>query len=378
MNYSNAVIYLILIFGFVRIGNEYMNLFYAIYTAQERFVFQALNNSLFSLTLLISTVVIIFLGKSSYSFAWTRMIIVILFLCFLAYYTSRDVKLKFSKKSFKDFIPQAYHFGLSSIYANLTQRTNIIILSYIHGTLFSGFFSNAYMIFTTLFFIPGNLNRVLIAHLYKYDYNKQPGKFQFAFDVYSKVFDIISIGISLPLFLFSSEIISLIYGKSYLPAAGILKITIFAIPMLFNVSGLLLTAIDRQDVGTKCQKYSLIVNIISNCILIYFFKGEGAAWATVLTYFILNLLYSIALAKYTKVNYIQSIKIKIEIIIIAVLLGALTFYLPMKISFIFAAGIVGILYCIFVYILVINKKDLDIAREIFGRIVPEKKYILFG
>lgn len=378
MNYSAHVIYLVLIFGFVRIGNEYMNLFYAIYSAQERFIVQSVNNTLFSLALLVSTFIVILLKKGIYAFAFTRLFIVMFFILILAFYTIREIKPRIDWKSMKSFLPQAYHFGLSTIYGNLYQRLNIIILSYMHGTIYSGFFSNAYMIFSTLFFIPGNMSRVLIAHLYNYDHEKYPGKFQFSYDVYTKFLDIISIGISLPMFLFSSEIIELIYGRNYLPAAGILKITVLAIPMLFNISGMLLTSIDKQDIRTRCQKYALIINIISNLVLIKFFGGEGAAYATVITYFFLNQSYNLSMLKYLKIKFISSIKNKCFILSIAIVLGSFEHFSPLPFNFIISSCILGLLYSILIYILIITKKDLDIAREVFGKIVPNKKYIFFG
>jgi len=378
MNYSAHVIYLVLIFGFVRIGNEYMNLFYAIYSAQERFIVQSVNNTLFSLALLVSTIIVILLKKNVYAFAFTRLAIVVFFILILAFYTIREVKLKPNWKSMKSFLPQAYHFGLSAIYGNLYQRLNIVILSYMHGTISSGFFSNAYMIFSTLFFIPGNMSRVLISHLYQYDHEKNPGKFQFAFDVYTKFLDILSIGISLPIFIFSSEIITLIYGKNYLPASGILKITALAIPMLFNISGMILTSVDKQDIRTKCQKYALIINIISNLVLIKFFGGEGAAYATVITYFFLNQFYNLSLLKHIKIKFHSSIKNKCYILSIAIILGLIEHLYPLPFNFIISCMILGFAYCILVYITIIAKKDLDIAREVFGKIIPVKKYIFFG
>lgn len=378
MNYSVSVIQLILVFGFVRIGNEYMNLFYAIYSAQERFIVQAVNNSMFSLALLITTIIIILVRGTIFDFAYSRFAIVTLFIILLAFYTMREVKLKLSIEAMKEFIPQAYHFGMSTIYENLLQRANIIILSYMHGTIYSGFFANSYMIFTTLFFIPYNLNRVLVAHLYKFSYSEEPEKFQFAFDIYSKVFDIISVGITLIIFLFSDEIIVLIYGKNYLPAAGILKITVLAIPMLFNVSGLLLTAIDRQDARVKCQGYALLVNIISNLVLIKYYRGIGAAWATVITYFTLTQLYNITLVRLTSVNYLRSLAERFKVILIALLLVLFKYKLPVNIHFIPYMAILGLVYLILIYVSIINKKDMEIAREIFGKIIPQKKYIFFG
>jgi O-antigen/teichoic acid export membrane protein len=354
-----------------------MNLFYAIYSAQERFVIQAINNSLFSLSILLSTVVVIIVKESYFAFAFTRFAIVAVFIFILARLTLKNITLKFSIRSLKVFLPQAYYFGLGSIYSNLLQRVNIIILSYMHGTLLSGFFSNAYMIFVTLFFIPTNLNKVLISHLYNFTYNEAPHKFQFAFDVYSKFFDIIAVGLAMPIFIFSSEIIVAIYGKNYLPAANILKITALAIPFLFNVSGIMLSAIDKQYVRTKCQKYSVMVNIVSCAILIFYFKGEGAAIATLATYLFLNFSYNMALKKFTTIRYYTSLLNKIKIFAIGLLLCSLVIQLHPQCHFLITTLALLISYCFFVYIFTITIKDLEVMRDIFGKIVPRKKYIFF-
>lgn len=363
--YNGEIVKLILIFGCVRIGNEYMKLFYAIYSAKERFIVQAVNNSLFSLLFLIATNGVIFFKGSSYDFAYSRLIIVIIFIITLAFYTLRKVKLKLKRSAIRIFIPQAFYFGLSSIYSNLYLRINIIILTFIHGSKEGGFFSNAFIIFSTMFFIPTNLSRVLVTHLYNYDYEQHKDKFQFAYDFYSKLLNIISVFIAMIFFIYSDFIITLMNGKDYLPASDILKITSLAIPLLFNVSGVMLTAIDKQKITANCQLIALIINVISNFILIVFYKGEGAAIATCITYLALNQLYMYYLKKNTAIKVYKTYKTILLLSIIAVLCFFLNGLIVKHLGIILSGLSISTMYAFYVYIFFVNKDDIRIVKETF-------------
>lgn len=367
MNYNAEVVALVLVFGVVRIGNEYMRLFYAIYSAKERFIVQAINNTIFSILFLFATYAVIMYKGKSIAFAYSRLAIVLFFIVLLAFYTLSKVRFSINKKAIKSFIPQACYFGLSTIYANMYQRINIIILSKMHGTLFSGLFQNSYIIFSSVFFIPGNISRVLVSFLYKHNYEDNKEKYQFAYDIYSKVLSIISIYIAMVLFVYSDYIIVKIYGESFREAGIILKVTALAIPSLFNVSGILLTAIDRQKERTRCQLYTLIVNIIANFALIPTLKGVGAAWATVVTFFVMNQSYNVYLQKFTSISMKKSFITFIILCTIAALSGfsgvLLQSYFNPAVSCVFSSLIYGLLVPVFL----IREKDITIIKGMFKK-----------
>ena len=128
-NYNETVINLTLLYGVVRVGNEFMNAFYAVQYAEEKFLRQSIINSSFSLIYAISTGLIIILNGNNFHFAISRMMIVIIYVTFLLIALLSRFKIKFDFLSFKEFSIQAFYFGLSKIFNNALNRINIVILS---------------------------------------------------------------------------------------------------------------------------------------------------------------------------------------------------------------------------------------------------------
>ncbi|MUV48642.1 flippase [Haloarcula sp. CBA1122] len=90
--------------------------------------------------------------------------------------------------------------------------------------------------------------------------------------------------------LFSGEVIQILFGESYLPAAPVL--TILSTGLLFRaLSGLdgdMVKAIDRPRIELFSGGLGLVSNIVLNYLLIPVFEISGAAIATVVGYIIYN------------------------------------------------------------------------------------------
>ncbi|MFW6365915.1 MAG: oligosaccharide flippase family protein, partial [Spirochaetota bacterium] len=180
--YDGDTIYLILVFGIIRIGNEYLQVFKALYEAREKFFTSSLILTSFSLSFLMGTVVVIFVNGSYFHVAYIRLGIVIAFIALYALLTFRSFQPRFDPKTLRRFIEGAVPFGLSTIFNNTYQRLNGIILSLIHGTVYTGIFQNGFIFLSTLQFIPSEFRRVLLPFLYKNAIDKKAHMFQFAFE----------------------------------------------------------------------------------------------------------------------------------------------------------------------------------------------------
>ena len=110
-------------------------------------------------------------------------------------------------------------------------------------------------------------------------------------DRLQKLYDLmvfISVGIALPVTLFSEQIITLAYGENFIDAASVLTIYIWAgVPVFLG------TANSQYLINENFTKISLartvigmILNIALNFILIPLYGLKGSAWATLISYFI--------------------------------------------------------------------------------------------
>ncbi len=365
-NYNETVINLTLLYGVVRVGNEFMNAFYAVQYAEEKFLRQSIINSSFSLIYAITTGLIIILNGNNFHFAISRMMIVIIYVTFLLIALLSRFNIKFDFLSFKYFSVQAFYFGLSKIFNNALNRINIVILSLITGSLYTGIFNNGYLFFHSIFFIPSNFSTVLLAYLYKISFKENPKKFQFAFDIYTKMLSIISFYIMIIFILYAEPIIKFIYGTRYLPSVPIVQIVALAIPALFNVSGIIITALDKQKFSAYIQGMACLINIAANIIFIKYFKAEGAAIATVLTYYVLNLMYNIFLVRYKYISMKSTTFVILKQCFIFLVVYELYFTFLIRYHIIYNIILITVIYVVLVFIFQIKKNDIRIMREIVG------------
>jgi len=363
MNYNTNTIYLVLIFGLVRIGNEYMTAFYALYEAKEKFTISSFFNFTFSTSILCTTFIVICFNGNYFHFAFMRLAIVIIILVILVFHTHRFFEIKFSRETTWSFLKNAVPFGLYSIFWYSLQRVNIIILSLIHGTKPVGYFNNAFIFLVTLTFIPMNLNKVLIPFLYKTSHTNNKGRYQFTFDIFSKYLGILSFYICIMTFMFAGKIIVVLFGDKYLPSIPILKIVSFAIPFLFNIAATIITAIDRQRINTKILGVGMLINIVLNLVLIIPYQAAGAAFAAVATFVIIFLITHYYIWKTNIVSIRKSFFMYIHLIIASSIIMFIHFTWLVNIDWIIAAGIDSIAYIMLIAIFLIRKNDLRIIAE---------------
>ena len=257
------------------------------------------------------------------------------------------------------------YFGLITVFYNANKSINTVLISLLSGTLFAGYFNNAFIFFTSIFFIPGNISRVLMPHLMKESFNENPNKFQFTLDFYTRLYSVISFLIGLILFLYAEDIILLVYSEKYLPSASVLKVLAFAIPPLFSINTLMLTFLDLQKRRSLFEGIAFFVNVITTIILVYFFKTEGAAIAVIVTYIVLNTLSGFYLAKQKYVHFKKVYMIYFKTIVITGITTVIYYLLLQDLIFYISLLLLIVIYGIFIVLFMANKNDIRIIKEIF-------------
>jgi O-antigen/teichoic acid export membrane protein len=106
-----------------------------------------------------------------------------------------------------------------------------------------------------------------------------------------KLYDLmtwLAIGIALPIMLLSNNIIKLLFGIQYQQAADVLRIYVWATVFVFLgvATGKYLVVENYTKISFLKSITGAIVNVILNIILIPKFKINGAAIATVISYFV--------------------------------------------------------------------------------------------
>ena len=366
-NYNNNVIYLLIIFGFVRFGNEFMNGYYAYYDSKEKFLTSTIFTSSYSSLFLITTIIIILLKGNYFHFALSRLVIIGILFITIVFYTKRFFSFNYSKSKLKDLVKNTIPFSIQTMSFNFFNRFNIILIANFDSSVSTGIFQNGFIFFLTLSFIPDSFMRILLPYLYKRSFNADKQKFQFTFDLFSKFFAIMSFYITTVFLLYAEKIITLIFTDKYSESVLIINILALGIPFLFNVSRIIMLALNHHFANMKIFIIAVIANIILNLTLIKKFSTTGAAVAVVITYFIIFIAGHIFL----KVKgYIKVTRALIEFFV----LGAISaicyltgIHYMTNIHWILSLSIISVLFIVSVIIIFIRKNDIRIFKEALGR-----------
>lgn len=364
--YTDEVIYLTLIFGFVRFGGEYLVLYYTYYEAKNQFLASALYRLIFAILFLVSVFVAILDKGGNVEIAWFRFVIVLFFILLLTGIVLKRRKKKVNCSFMKSFIRKALPFASSFISGNIIYQGNLVILPLLHGTLSAGIFQNAYMFITALMFIPASFGRVFIPYLYKQDRENDILKFQFAYNILTKSFVFISFFITVILFLYSDFFIINIFGGKYSDSITVLRIISLSLPFAFNASIIILTASDMQKIYSIRLKHVAVISIILNIILGYLLKINGIAIATVLTFLLMFFMANSLVKKHIKLSVSQSIIIYAKAVIIFLLCWFVRDIIKIEYE-ILSMLVISVVFCLLSLLLIFNRNDMRIAREIMGK-----------
>jgi stage V sporulation protein B len=170
---------------------------------------------------------------------------------------------------------------------------------------------------------------------------------------------------------FAEDIVSRIYGQGFQQSALPLQILLLG-TVIFGVActsiGGSLAGINRPDLSLKAAGISAGANVILNIVLIPKFGIAGAAIATCTSLILMTLIFGLMT--------IRTLSIKIDIrwlavVIIAALLGSVTFILGIQFFNQYLLGfVILIIYTVLVFGIILKKEDINL---LISTICPSRK-----
>jgi len=365
-DFNRNTIILILILSLVRITNDFLNTINQLFEAKSKFFISSLYNALFAFLFLCGTYTVILFKGNYFDISYTRLIIIITITFAAFFHTLKFYKFKFDFKKLQKFITETIPFSYSVIFSSITANLSPLILPIMHGTIYSGIYNNAYIFFLSLLFIPGNLSRVLMPHLYQHKYNDDEYLFRYAYDTYSKIFSIMSFYLAIIFFMYCGPIITLIFGDKYTDSIKLLKLFAFAIPFSFNISGYIISSLNKQIVNSRIDITVALTSIIFSIILIKYLKAEGAVISVVLTYAIYYILSNCYLVINRYVNYSKTAFTRLILLVISLICYAVKVYISGYHQHVLSMLLITSIYFILVGIILINENDFKLLKSIFN------------
>lgn len=247
-------------------------------------------NSFFVFGAVLKTIAII-THQNLYVFATLMVLDIVLADIFLfCYYRSRYAKTQLNgitKAYTRELLFKALPFALSSVAIIVYMKVDQILLKKLASTKEVGYFTAATKVAEVFYFIPlvvtGSLFGMLVSakktSLKKYLLAQRK---IFFFLV------VLSILISVIVFIFSSIIIQLLFGTEFLASMDVLQLYIWSVIFIFAgvAFNQLLVIEEMQHIILYKTLIGVGLNILLNIILIPDYGAVGAAVATVITQFI--------------------------------------------------------------------------------------------
>lgn len=281
--FNRTIVLLVVILGSVRFMNEFILFLQSFFIGLQKYRIIYFSNTAMGVLFLAGTLISISTQGTVFYIAFARLtaVSVLVALILRGLLKQHSPKLKLSLIT-PTYIRESLSFGIDRFIRNSNERVSILLISFVCGSLYAGYYQNAYLFISTLLFIPSNIEKTIVPILYNAYREKSFNTFQSIFDIVSKYLNIFAYFLALFLFLFSDDLISVLFSGKYENSVLILKVISFSIPSLFCIASFILTAANMQKLRTRIQSVLFVANIIITVFLSYNYSIIGAALSFVI------------------------------------------------------------------------------------------------
>ena len=234
-------------------------------------------------------------GKSIYWFAVSNAVDYLLIsgALIIIYRKIGTQKLKFSLSTARRMLGKSKHYILSNMMIVVFAQTDRIMLKLMVGDAETGYYSAAvYCAGLASFVFSAIIDSVRPIALKHKEENEE----LFERDI-TRLYSIIiylALAYSLAMTVFASLVIKILYGADYIPAVSVLQIIVWycTASYLGGARDIWILAENKQKCLWRINALGAIINIVLNALLIPIWQAYGAALASVITQFSINVLFT--------------------------------------------------------------------------------------
>jgi O-antigen/teichoic acid export membrane protein len=255
-------------------------------------------------------IVLIFCSAPLIAFAIVVLLDSFILACGLIYFFIKKTTLKISTLKFKKstavgLLQDSWPVILSGIAVSIYMKIDQVIIKEMLNSEAVGQYAAAVRLSEAWYFIPV----VISSSLFPAIINSKKQSEELYYARLQRLYDLMvwmALAIALPMTFLSDWVVILLYGEQYNQAGTVLMIHIWAGLFVFLgvASGKWLLTENLQIFTTINTIIGAIVNVLLNYILIQKIGVAGAAWATLISYFIGSYL-SLLFWKQTRKNFIN-------------------------------------------------------------------------
>ena len=237
-------------------------------------------------------------------------------------------KFRIRKKDPPGLGRKAVSFGLAGVFTRIFASFDTVLLRQIVGEAAVGFYAIPNKVVFAAQFIPAAFAASIypaMSHHYQKDDKKMLGIFEQSF----LFLLILSIPMTIGLFVLTPIIVEQIFSAEYLPSILAMQILVWGIIFGFTEFpiGALLAAIGQQNKNTITRGVVMVINVVLNFILIPLYSFVGTSIAALASYVVLVVMGLYWVRKYVSPNWRLLGVALCKIILAALAMGAVVWAL---------------------------------------------------
>ncbi|QHN08783.1 flippase [Methanothermobacter sp. THM-2] len=293
--YRGTAAAVVMFIGGYMLVNSFSAFFNSMFQGFQRMEYQTIWNILNSLFILVGVLTVIWLGGTVVHVAIAYLVAAVLSVSYSVFiFTRRFFRpgLAFSC----ELITKGLPFGITSVFFLIYFWIDSVMLSLMKGDVSVGLYSAPYRLLTVI----SSLYTVYLLAVFPIMsrfHVESSDSLKFTYRRSVKYLMILAVIIILMVFVLAEPLIELIFSSKYLSSAPALRILITATAFMFlnGITSNLLGSTERQTMVTRVTGAGAIFNVTVNLILIPRFDFLGASAATVMTEFLMMVLFMRAL-----------------------------------------------------------------------------------
>lgn len=274
----------------------FSNMFFAVFKGIEQFQHEAKISSIINIILLAVVLILSAFHSDIYIIA-IAMVLSRLLSLVMSIFIFRKIfsyaKIKLNFREWNKDLKLVFTFGIHLLFGTLYFQIDTILLMSIKGDYEVGLYQSVFKLTVLILIIPEIFVSVILPTLTRF-YSENDFKWKKLGNIFFKVLFLSSLPISLILYEYAEQILTIVYGSTeFLSAASVLRLASFIIFIRFSVEpfAMLLTATGRQSIRTFIVIAATIINLILNLIFIPTYGILGAIQVSIVTNLFAGILY---------------------------------------------------------------------------------------
>ena len=307
-NYSANMLIPIILTSFVIFANMFSGTYLILSSIKQKSYLASLISMLFQIGLVVSLIVGVLLTKQLMTVFIITFILYNLY-SFINFILVKNVvgslSLKIDLKQWSIIIKKSFIFLLISLLAGFYSKVDVLILNFIKGKYAVGIYSAGYRFLDALMFIVSAYNISSMPLFSKLAKEKNVNIFKNKIKKDTVMVFVIGMFVALGFYFFTPIILPIVYKSTYFQSIQILRIIIFALPLILLTSVFLnsIYALNKAKTVIYIFLFQLVFNIILNFLFIPRFSFFASAYITLIGEALNTLICFIILRKTLNENF---------------------------------------------------------------------------